>query len=89
MLLYLTYYLFVDDVIDAYSFLYSVMNKILIVNINIFLESATYNCPCEKTYCGTYNSTLGMLLSNPTISVVCPCTLFVIIEKHIFIKKYF
>lgn len=43
------------------------MIRTFIVNIDIFLESVTYNYLCEKICCGKYSVTFG---------IICLCALF-------------
>ena len=46
--------------------------KILMFDLAVALDSATYNWPCENTGSGKYTPTLG---------IVCPCALLTIIAK--------
>ena len=46
--------------------------KILMFNLVVALDSATYNWPCENIGSGKYTPTLG---------IVCPCDLFTVIAK--------
>ena len=46
--------------------------RILMFDLAIALDSATYNWPCENTGSGKYTLTLG---------IVCPCDLLTVIAK--------
>ena len=46
--------------------------KILMFDLAVALDSATYNWPCENTGSGKYTPTLG---------IVCPCSLLTVIAK--------
>ena len=46
--------------------------KILIFDLAVALDSATYNWPCENIGSGKYTATLG---------IVCPCDLLTVIAK--------
>ena len=46
--------------------------RILMFNLAVALDSATYNWPCENTSSGKYTPTLG---------IVCPCDLLTVIAK--------
>lgn len=67
--LYMTFLVYVPVVVSGCS----IITNTFIVAIEIHLDSATYSCPWEKTCCGRYNPTLG---------IVWPWALFILIAKH-------